>query len=70
MSTDLGFAGRTLLKRIRKSFRLPEHARLAHASVDIGVTDCAILKLEFIVTQKFLDDLAAIEIKDEEEHDK
>lgn len=69
MSTDLGFAGRTLLKRIRKSFNLPEHALLSHASLDVPVTDCAILRLEFIVSQKFLDDLAAIEIK-EEGHDK
>ena len=67
MSKDLGFVGRTLLKRIRKSFNLPEHALLRHANLDVPVSDCAILSLEFIVSQKFLDDLAAIEIEEEKQ---
>lgn len=69
MSAYLDLVGRTLLKRIRKSFGLPGHAILTHASVDIGVEDAVTLKLEFIVTQKFLDDLAADEIE-EREHEK
>lgn len=67
MSKDLGFVGRTLLKRIRKSFNLPEHARLASATIGIPVNDCAVLQLEFIVTQKLLDDLTVIEIEEEKQ---
>jgi hypothetical protein len=65
MIKDLGFVGRTLLKRIRKSFNLPEHARIANANIAIGVNDAVILSVDFIVTQKMLDDLADM---DEQEH--